>query len=750
LAVAPTIIAWLAAGTTDRFPAAGEDGTAPVVHRGSEEELLALVAARGGREDLILLLDEARLAGDRGADLVARLKRSAPHVLTVLLGDGLPFPELVRLYRAGLFDAVAPTLPREQWQEVLARAGAVLRERRQRLEIQRQQEETTRALRRHQQRLQQQLQRTTADLAASHDRLAAVNFELTRHMDQLSLLYSFGRELSRARNWDATLEKMLGNLARFVGAAGAALVLRPAPDAPFAPRRVYPASDPAWERALDRLERARHEAGDDGDGLLVLRIPRAPGEEGELPVTALPLHHAGHCLGYLLLLDHAGGDPAAGMASFLRTVQMILAEEVAAAQTLDRLRELGLFNARVLETVHSGIWVLDDELRTIFCNRTARQLLTGRSVAPRLDSEPAFTIGRGRLADAVPGLLATTSADEGEEIPELLLDGRLRIEVPGTTTAALLRREAGNGYVGEGRIDRGDGRLVPVLVQASVMPGRRPDERWLVLVLEDLTVTHRLAAERQRADSLQSLVEMTATLAHEIRNPLTGLSAQAELLAEQLPAGDGRKRYLDVIIAEVERMNETITRMLQFTRPYTPQRRPTDLGELIEDCLALAEPRARQQGVVCRWRDRRPARTVLDVDGPQLKQVLLNLLHNAVDASPRGGNVEIELDTEAECELPDPYTGLSRRASAVRITVRDQGPGFGETEIETLFRPFFTTKSTGTGLGLSISRKIVTAHGGALSAGRRDGCTEFTLLLPRQQTGSHNDKELSTSCRNGS
>ncbi len=86
---------------------------------------------------------------------------------------------------------------------------------------------------------------------------------------------------------------------------------------------------------------------------------------------------------------------------------------------------------------------------------------------------------------------------------------------------------------------------------------------------------------------------MSATLAHEIRNPLAGLSAQAELLAEHLPSADPRKRYLDVITGEVGRIDQTITRMLQFTRPYVPQRQTCDVAALARDSLDLATPRAK-------------------------------------------------------------------------------------------------------------------------------------------------------------
>ena len=709
------------------LPLPGDSPPPVAVPPGDVAALEAALADRPRDAVTLLLLDRAALACAPAPLPLRRWREEDPPVLAVLLDDGLSLAESVPWWREGLFDALPLAAGSNAGAALLARARRTARRWRELAEIRQRQQETTRSLQEHRRRLQQELARTSADLAASHDRLAAVNAELSRHMEQLSLLYAVGRELSRARNWDAALERLLAGLASFVDAAGAALVLRPAPGSPFAPRRLYPDDRPAWQRALDRLEQHRRRLPESADGLFTLAVPARRDGSEPTPLTALPLQHGGTCLGYLLLLGLDGETAAAGTVSFLRAVQMILAEEVAAAQTLDRLRELGQFNARVLETVHSGIWVLDADLETVYCNPTARALLTGRPAAPRAEAGegPDFVIGRGRLDGILPGL-----QPDGGPLPELLRDGRLALDGVDGPVGDHLRRAAADGFTGEGSVERDDGELVPVLVQASRMPGRRRGEQWLVLVLEDLTVTRELAAERQRADSLQSLVTMTATLAHEIRNPLTGLSTQAELLGDQLPAGDPRKRYLDVIVGEVERMNETITRMLQFTRPYTPRRRETDLAALAADCVALAAPRAAARDVRCRLRVTGEASDPVFLDAPQVKQVILNLLHNAVDASPAGGEVELRLETGVRCVLPGPGGRGVRHLTGCRLLVRDRGPGFGDTDPAQLFRPFYTTKSSGTGLGLSISEKIVTAHGGTITARRRDGWTEFAVQLP--------------------
>ena len=282
---------------------------------------------------------------------------------------------------------------------------------------------------------------------------------------------------------------------------------------------------------------------------------------------------------------------------------------------------------------------------------------------------------------------------------------------------------------------RSDGTGIPILLQTSRMPGSNPDQTWLVVVAEDLRETRKLEAERLRSEQLEGLVAMSATLAHEIRNPLMGLSAQAELLADQLPSDDKRSRYIEVITAEVDRINATITRMLNFVRPYEPARAPVFLDDLGRDTIALVHGRAQAKAVTLEQMDRDAGCDARDmeiaVDAGQIKQVLLNLLINGVDAAPEGGCVQLRI-TGSDClELSDPTRGTRREGPGVTLEVRDDGPGFKAGDLARIFRPFYTTKSSGTGLGLAICHKIVAAHDGQIRAGRENDHTFFRVLLPR-------------------
>jgi len=277
-----------------------------------------------------------------------------------------------------------------------------------------------------------------------------------------------------------------------------------------------------------------------------------------------------------------------------------------------------------------------------------------------------------------------------------------------------------------------------VLTQTSMMAGRGRGVQWLVVVCEDLRDSRKLEVERLRADRLEGLVEMSATLAHEIRNPLMGLSAQAELLADQLPQEDRRSRYIEVITGEVDRINETITRMLNFVRPYEPSRKITSLARLALDSIDLVRPRAEEKdvGLIVDFdgdgaQDSETETWDFDVDGGQIKQVLLNLLINAIDASPSKTVVSLSLRRSADLYLLDTISGVQKNHPGLMISVSDHGAGFKKGGIKKIFRPFYTTKSSGTGLGLSICQKIVTAHGGEIRAERKQDQTIFQIMLPQ-------------------
>ena len=260
----------------------------------------------------------------------------------------------------------------------------------------------------------------------------------------------------------------------------------------------------------------------------------------------------------------------------------------------------------------------------------------------------------------------------------------------------------------------------------------------IVEKLESVAV--RLAQQQRellRAEQLASVGQLAAGVAHEVRNPLTGIKLLVEsalglgavatggrepaVHGSHAPAARPPRRALDdqdlrVIHGEITKLEKTVQSFLSFARLPAPQRAPCDLGEVVRQAGDLVRGRAEHQHVELALQiPEQPV--VADLDRGQIGTVLVNLLLNALDAMPGGGQISVDLDRAA--------------AGCVRLTVADTGPGLPETVISRLFTPFVTTKPTGTGLGLSLSARILEEHGGAISGGNRpEGGARFVLNLP--------------------
>lgn len=219
----------------------------------------------------------------------------------------------------------------------------------------------------------------------------------------------------------------------------------------------------------------------------------------------------------------------------------------------------------------------------------------------------------------------------------------------------------------------------------------------------------------RRADRLTALGELSAGLAHEIRNPLGSIEGALQILQRSEAPAATRKEFSELAQKEVNRLKGLVSNFLDFARPQAPRRKPTDVVALLESVKVLAEQTAETSGTHIQVLASNDLPT-LSLDPDQIKQVLLNLVLNAIQAMPGGG--EINLAAE-------------RRTNAVEIHIQDQGSGIEPEDLERIFDPFFTTRAEGTGLGLPIAYRIVSQHGGHIAAqnNAERGMT-FTITLP--------------------
>jgi signal transduction histidine kinase len=222
----------------------------------------------------------------------------------------------------------------------------------------------------------------------------------------------------------------------------------------------------------------------------------------------------------------------------------------------------------------------------------------------------------------------------------------------------------------------------------------------------------------KRADRLSAIGQLSASLAHEIRNPLASIDGAANLIESPQTSEEMRSGSLAIIRKEIQRLNRLLTNLLDFARPRRPEFQPAEPGRLFDAIINLADHSAHQKGITIR-KDVPPSVPPFECDPEQMKQVILNLAINAVQAMTDPGEIVLSARQKDSC---------------VMISVRDQGAGIPEEDIDKIFNPFFTTKDAGTGLGLSVVHQIVNQHGGTVTAERNpDRGMTFSLLVPLRQ-----------------
>jgi signal transduction histidine kinase len=236
---------------------------------------------------------------------------------------------------------------------------------------------------------------------------------------------------------------------------------------------------------------------------------------------------------------------------------------------------------------------------------------------------------------------------------------------------------------------------------------------------------HRLQAQSERiiaieeqlrrSEKLSTLGEMAAVLAHEIRNPLGSIRGTAEILRDDYRPGDPKHEFIEIQIKETERLNHVVEDFLRMSRQQPVELRDCSIREELETIVTLVAKDAHDRGISLRLEpDAEPA--IIRGDGEKLRQAFLNIVINALQATPSGGSVGIALD---------------RVESGFEISFRDSGSGIAPDNLQRIFEPFYTTKPDGTGLGMAVTRKIIEGHGGRLDIESEVGQgTTVSIRLP--------------------
>jgi len=258
-----------------------------------------------------------------------------------------------------------------------------------------------------------------------------------------------------------------------------------------------------------------------------------------------------------------------------------------------------------------------------------------------------------------------------------------------------------------------DNSELPLAISVSPIKETGDNSYGAVILLRDLSEIKALEAQMRRAEKLAAVGEMAASIAHEIRNPLSSLKGFAQFLHKGIDEGAPEREYTQIMIQEVNRINAVVTDLLAFARPMEAKSRSIDITQLVEHIIRLVQPDAQERDIVVQ-KYFKTENITCSVDEGQMTQALLNLLLNAMSAIGQNGTVTlgVEIDT---------------RLNELCLWVDDDGPGISPDLHEKVFEPFFTLREKGTGLGLAIVQKIVEHHNGRV---------ELTSPAPLCEKGS--------------
>jgi PAS domain S-box-containing protein len=342
--------------------------------------------------------------------------------------------------------------------------------------------------------------------------------------------------------------------------------------------------------------------------------------------------------------------------------------EVLRQKAEDKATIIEGYNENILQSVPSGVMGFDEELRITKINLSAEKILEVKreAILGKYHTEV--------LNKPITDLLSERKIIERGEVSYVTPSGR-RIWL-GLTLSALKDRE-----------DRTIGQI---------------------FIFTDLTQLKALEAQMELRSRLSSLGEISAGIAHELRNPMAVIAGYTQLLLKK--ADLSLKPTVDAITREINVMNRIITDFLSFARPAELAISDVDLKKIIENCISTLVS------------ERNNIKTHLDIeqmpvirgDEVLLRQAFTNLIQNAVEAMPAGGDLTIKSST----------------GNFLDITVSDTGPGVSEGMADKIFLPFFTTKDKGTGLGLSLVQKIIVSHGGSISVDSSNIGAAFSIRLP--------------------
>jgi len=270
----------------------------------------------------------------------------------------------------------------------------------------------------------------------------------------------------------------------------------------------------------------------------------------------------------------------------------------------------------------------------------------------------------------------------------------------------------------------------PANLTLSPYLGTDDSIQGVVMLIKNMTLIRELEERQRPTDHLNNMGEVAMGMAHEIRNPLGGIRGSAQLLREEIK-NKAHREYLDIVVSEVDRIDRMVKRMMDLTRPVDLKLKSTNIHKVLEEILVLEKDTlTRKNGRFEQIYD--PSLPLIEADEDPLKQVFLNLIKNAIEASRTGGRIQVITRVSSGYAVRSASSRTPQQNIVVEII--DSGEGMDEENQKKLFTPFYTTKKKGSGLGLPISLKIVKDHNGKIKITSEKGLgTTVQVFLPIKQ-----------------
>jgi PAS domain S-box-containing protein len=381
-------------------------------------------------------------------------------------------------------------------------------------------------------------------------------------------------------------------------------------------------------------------------------------------------------------------------ATLVESIALSVAPMVENARLFQALRQSQRFQQHVLDGMLSSLIAVNLRGEVLGCNHAAEALLGWRE-------NEVLGKGVGELFGPDAESLVRDTLSRGQDVvrQETFLRARDGEPVPVRLTASLLRDDAGAVY-------------------------------GAVATFVDLRPIHRAEEHARHTDRLAALGRFTSSVAHEIRNPLTGIGMGVQHLARAVDGDERQRQNVEFILSEVKRLDRIVQDLFDVTHPRRLDLQPRSLEETLQRAFRSVEATMQSREVTLEIVPA-PGLQPVPHDADQIQQVFINLFKNAAEASPPGTTVTVRAEA---------VHGHGRRrrgpASVVAVTVTDQGSGMPDETRRTIFEPFFTTKPGGTGLGLYITHDIVKRHGGSLTVQSEPGHgATFRVELPLDPGG---------------